>query len=192
MNNLKSKGFHRHARDPLWDESHRGGDHHRRGGGHRHGGGGRRRLFDQGDLRLIILKLAAETPRHGYEIIKLVEDKSGGAYTPSPGIVYPTLTLLEELGYVAQSASDGAKKLYAITQDGKAFLDQNRATVDDLMARMDKIGAAQGETSPQILRAIDNLRSALRLRLAQGGIGGDQSQAIADALDKAAKKIEQS
>src|SRR5215470_19747201 len=77
---------------------------------HRGGRGGLGRFFAHGDLRLVILSLIAEKPRHGYEIIKAIEDQVGGAYSPSPGVIYPTLTLLEELGYVTVQASDGAKK----------------------------------------------------------------------------------
>src|SRR5712691_1530926 len=101
-----------------------GGRRRSRGGGRRHG-----RVFDHGDLRFVILQLIAESPRHGYEIIKAIEDKLGGAYSPSPGVVYPTLTLLEELGYATLSASEGSKKLYSITQEGVAYLDSNRETV---------------------------------------------------------------
>ena len=79
------------------------------------------RMLGQGDLRLIMLALIAEQPRHGYEIIKLIEDKTEGSYSPSPGIVYPTLTYLEETGYVTAQAY-GAKKLYTITGDGHAHL----------------------------------------------------------------------
>src|SRR6185295_14571381 len=85
-----------------------GGDHGGRGWGHRHGGG--RRFFEQGDLRLVILALIAEKPRHGYELIKDIEDRFGGAYAPSPGVVYPLLTMLEELGLVSLESSEGGKK----------------------------------------------------------------------------------
>src|ERR1700675_2677186 len=83
--------------------------------GFHHLRGGRGRIFDQGDLRFVILRLIAEKPRHGYEIIKDIEDRLAGSYSPSPGVIYPTLTLLEELGYASVTASEGGKKLYAIT-----------------------------------------------------------------------------
>ena len=93
------------------------------GGGrmHRHFGlfGARRRFFGQGDVRLIILKLIGEKPSHGYEIIKAIEDRLGGAYSPSPGIVYPALTLLEEQGLIRVETTDGPRKLYAITPEGE-------------------------------------------------------------------------
>src|SRR5271156_2115593 len=128
---------------------------HRRGrhGGHgysgRHGYGGSSntgpddiragRMLAQGDLRLIALAFIAEAPRHGYEIIKLVEEKTGDWYSPSPGIVYPTLTYLEEAGYVT-AATEGAKKLYAITEEGRAYLAANRQLVDAVLDRLTALG----------------------------------------------------
>ena len=97
------------------------------------------RMLVQGDLRLIALALIAEQPRYGYEIIKLLEDKTAGWYSPSPGIVYPTLTYLEEAGHVTVQA-EGAKKLYAITDEGRAHLEQNRVFVDAVLERLAAIG----------------------------------------------------
>jgi len=97
------------------------------------------RMLATGDLRLIALALIAEQPRHGYEIIKLLEDKTAGWYSPSPGIVYPTLTLLEEASYVTAQA-DGAKKLYTITAEGSAHLEENRDFVDAVLERMSAVG----------------------------------------------------
>jgi len=97
------------------------------------------RMLATGDLRLIALALIAEQPRHGYEIIKLLEDKTAGWYAPSPGIVYPTLTFLEEAGYVTGQA-EGAKKLYTITEEGRAHLAGNRDFVDAVLERMSAVG----------------------------------------------------
>src|SRR5437763_13926005 len=97
---------------------------HRGGRGHR--GFGLRRMFEQVDLRFVILHLLSEKPRHGYEIIKAIEERFGGMYSPSPGVVYPTLTLLEELGHATVTAAEAGKKLYAITEAGTAFLAENR------------------------------------------------------------------
>jgi DNA-binding PadR family transcriptional regulator len=97
------------------------------------------RMLAQGDLRLIALALIAEQPRHGYEIIKVLEDKTAGWYSPSPGIVYPTLTYLEEAGHVTVQA-DGAKKLYSITEEGRAHLAENQDFVDAVLARLSAIG----------------------------------------------------
>ena len=97
------------------------------------------RMLATGDLRLIALALIAEQPRHGYEIIKLLEDRTAGWYSPSPGIVYPTLTFLEEAGYVT-AQSEGAKKLYTITEEGRAYLEENRDFVDAVLERMSAVG----------------------------------------------------
>src|SRR5262249_42131638 len=97
------------------------------------------RMLATGDLRLIALALIAEQPRHGYEIIKLLEDKTAGWDSPSPGIVYPTLTYLEEAGYVTAQA-EGAKKLYTITEEGQAHLAENRDFVDAVLERMSAVG----------------------------------------------------
>jgi DNA-binding PadR family transcriptional regulator len=97
------------------------------------------RMLAQGDLRLIALAFIAEEPRHGYEIIKLVEEKTADWYSPSPGIVYPTLTYLEEAGYVTAS-TEGSKKLYAITDEGRAYLKANRDLVDVVIERLTALG----------------------------------------------------
>jgi DNA-binding PadR family transcriptional regulator len=151
----------------------------------------RRRFFGQGDVRLIILKLIGEKPSHGYEIIKAIEDRLGGAYSPSPGIVYPALTLLEEQGLIRVETTDGPRKLYAITPEGETELERNRAMADEIFARMAAINARHGGgPAPQIVRAMENLKLALRLRLSQGPLGVEQVATIANLLDEAAKSVE--
>ncbi|MEJ0078527.1 MAG: PadR family transcriptional regulator [Alphaproteobacteria bacterium] len=135
---------HRHGGEGHWAAGGRRWRRHFGGGfGGRHGMGGDMmragRMLAQGDLRLIALALIAEQPRHGYEIIKLLEDRTEGWYSPSPGIVYPTLTYLEEAGYVTAQA-EGAKKLYTITDEGRAYLEQNRDFVDAVLERLSTIG----------------------------------------------------
>ena len=188
---------HRHSH---YDHGRRfGRAEHSYGGQHlghnRHGrqgrGGGLGRFFAHGDLRLVILHLIAEKPRHGYEIIKEIEEQVAGAYSPSPGVIYPTLTHLEELGYVTVSTGDGAKKLHEITAEGRAFLDANRRAVDALLARMVETNRAHGGgTAPQILRAMENLSLALRLRLSRGPLSEEQINAVAAAIDAAATGVE--
>jgi DNA-binding PadR family transcriptional regulator len=152
----------------------------------------RERVFEQGDLRLVLLKLIADQPRHGYELIKAVEDAVAGAYSPSPGVVYPTLTLLEELGYATAALEEGGKKLFSITPEGEAFLTAQADVVAALFARIADIATAnRGRRSPQILRAMENLRTALRLRLSRGPLSEEQVQAVAAALDAAARAVEQ-
>lgn len=122
----------------------------RRGGGGPFGWGGDRgfgggdflragRMLAQGDLRLLALTLIAEQPRHGYEIIKVIEERTAGWYSPSPGVVYPTLTYLEDAGYVT-SGTEGSKKLYTITEAGKAHLEENRDIADVVLKRFARIG----------------------------------------------------
>jgi DNA-binding PadR family transcriptional regulator len=180
------------------------GHHHRGGhpafgrgpfgfhGHHRHHGrGGPGRFFDHGDLRFVLLKLIAEQPSHGYELIKAVEQAVGGAYTPSPGVVYPTLTLLAELGYVAESDGGGAKKLYTITPEGRAFLETNGRHVEGLFGRMAEAAARSTVAAPGLVRAQENLKTALRLKLTSGALTEPQVTAIAKVLDDAAQAIEQ-
>jgi len=165
-------------------------------GHRRHGHGSRSaaglgRFFAQGDLRLVILHLIAERPRHGYEIIKEIEDQVGGAYSPSPGVIYPTLTLLEELGHATVTPGNGAKKLYAITAEGRAYLDAYRPAVEALLARMQEAGRVHGGgPAPQILRAMENLKLALRMRLSRGPLSDGQINAVAAAIDGAAVNVE--
>ncbi|HLH10314.1 MAG TPA: PadR family transcriptional regulator, partial [Methylovirgula sp.] len=133
-----------------------GAGRHRRGGfggfGFGRGGGNMdpddmlraKRMLAQNDLRLIALSFIAEAPRHGYEIIKLVEERTADWYSPSPGIVYPTLTYLEEAGYVT-AANEGSKKLYTITDEGRAYLAANRELVDVVLERLAAIGERVGQ-----------------------------------------------
>src|SRR6202453_338873 len=137
-------------------------------GGWRHGfrgsRGGAMRFFGAGDLRYVILQLIAEKPSHGYEIIKSIQERLGGTYAPSPGVVYPMLTMLEEMGH-ATVVTDGARKLYTITEEGSKALSENKAVVDAIYARMDQARKEQGgDRSPQIERAIENFRMALRMK----------------------------
>lgn len=155
-------------------------------GGHRRGG----RMLEHGRLRLALLQLIAAKPAHGYELIKAIEEKTQGAYCPSPGVVYPTLTLLEELGYVSVDASSGSRKLYSITTTGQTHLEEHRTTLEEMSRRF----ASQHHRSdlpPPILRGMENLKMALRMRLQQGEISNETARAIAATLDQATQTIEQ-
>lgn len=152
-----------------------------------------RRMFDQGDLKFVVLALIAEQPRHGYEIIKEIEHRVGGAYAPSPGVIYPLLTMLEEMGLAELSASEGSKKLYAITEPGRAELEGNKANVDALFARIASARESfSSGRSPQLVRAMENLKLALRLRMERGPLNEDELQSVAAAIDAAAQAIERS
>ena len=177
------------------------------GFGGRHGMGGgdmirAGRMLATGDLRLIALALIAEQPRHGYEIIKVMEEKTSGWYSPSPGIVYPTLTYLEEAGYVTAEA-DGAKKLYTITNEGRAYLDQNRDFVDAVLGRLAAIGQkvarmrrrlggedaddGRGPALPPLVRAaLENLREVAAQRL-EGN--ADAEAKLVEILARAAQEL---
>ena len=117
----------------------RGRSFDRMGGGFMGPGIRAAKILASGDLRLIILALLSEKPRHGYEIIKAIEEHSSGIYSPSPGMVYPALTYLEELGYTA-SESEGTKKLYRITEAGTAYLNENRASVEETLEQLARYG----------------------------------------------------
>ena len=178
---------------PIGNEprGHRG--HFFKGGGH-HGPRkhGLRRFFAHGDLRLVVLSVVHEKPSHGYEIIKAIEERVGGAYSPSPGVIYPTLTLLEDLGYVTLRSADGSsKKLFEITAEGKAYLKANRKTLDELFTRMDEAGRShRSGAAPQIVRAMENFKLALRLRSSNGPLTQEQVDAVAAAIDAAAIAVE--
>ena len=157
-----------------------------RGGGRRGGGG---RMFGHGDLKLLLLALIEQQPRHGYELIRLIEEMFHGHYSPSPGAIYPTLTMLEELGHAQVENEQGGRKLYAITDAGRAFLDENRAAVEAVMSRTEQSArmAAKMSMPMSIRNAMHALKHALLMR------GTDWSKAetqrVASILEKAAADI---
>jgi DNA-binding PadR family transcriptional regulator len=159
-------------------------------GRHGHFGRGGRvaRFLEHGDLRLLVLHLIGQEPRHGYELIKAVEDATGGAYAPSPGVIYPTLTMLEELGQ-ASAAVEGTKKLYSITDAGRAALAENQATVDTILARLAG-GSGGRESAMPVMRAMENVKTALRMKLGGRSASAETLRRVADALDELARKIE--
>ena len=182
------QGFHgRHA-------AHDGFGRHRHGEGGRgeRGGPGREsRLFEHGDLRLVIIALLAEQPRYGYDIIKALEDRVGGGYSPSPGVVYPTLTLLEEIGHAVVSEERAGRKLYTLSPEGHAFLAANRTAADAVLARIDAGAAARRGPPSPVVRALENLQVAVRLRLKGQNATPAQIRAVADAIDAAARTVEE-
>jgi DNA-binding PadR family transcriptional regulator len=172
-----------HRRGHL-GRGHHGRGHHERGRG--------RRLFDYGDLRLLMLAIIAERPSHGYELIKAIEERASGSYAPSPGVVYPTLAWLDDMGYASIEVQDGGRKRYRITVEGEAFLTANRAMVDTLLARIASSGAERGEVPAPVIRAMENLKLAMRLRLRRGTVDQPAADAIAAALDAATQAVERS
>lgn len=156
----------------------------------RGGGRGRRRMFDGGELRLILLKLIEEAPRHGYELIRAVEERSGGAYAPSPGVVYPTLTMLDEMALI-EAQAEGARKAYAITAAGSAELAEKAVEVEALFARLAELGEMHVRHSGgPVRRAMSNLRAVLQERLSASSVESETLHDVAAILDEAAQKIE--
>ena len=165
------------------------------GGGRGPRGSSGGRVFGHGGLRFVLLQLIANHPSHGYELIKSIEDRLGGAYSPSPGTVYPTLTLMEEQGLLSVEEADaGGRKRYRITAAGSTFLEENRTTADAMLARMqggvDGAGP-RGGRPPQVTRAIENLKLAMRMRLSREALTPEQANAFAAVLDHAAQQLEQ-
>ncbi|MCB8877963.1 PadR family transcriptional regulator [Acidisoma silvae] len=145
------------------------------------------RLFDYGELRLVVLNLLSEQPRHGYEIIKEIEERTGGSYSPSPGVMYPTLSMLDELGQITLSEG-GSRKLYKITRDGEAYLDLHKVSRDAAIAQMDRARAAQtGSRAPKVILAISRLQETMDQ--VGGRLTEDQTQAIVDILEMASLAI---
>jgi len=167
----------RHA----WGGRH-GGMH---GRGRRPGGGGR--FFDHGALRFVVLSLLADKPRNGYELIKAIEEKSGGSYSPSPGVIYPTLNLLEEAGHIRPVEIDG-KKAFEISEDGKAALEANRKIVETFEERMQ--GDAEGAQRAELRQALGRLTLAIRSKMAEGGLPEAQLQTLIAAINAAAEEVE--
>jgi DNA-binding PadR family transcriptional regulator len=178
---------HRHA----GPRGHHGFGRHGRGEGDEGRGGRRRRVFDSGELRLVLLKLIADQPRHGYELIRAIEDLTGGSYVPSPGMVYPTLTLLQDMGHIEEAISDGARKQFTVTAEGSEHLATRRPEVEALFARLAALASARKRTDGgPIRRAMENLRTALAYRLDRDDVESDTLHAAAAILDDAAQKIE--
>ena len=194
--------------DGRWAAGRGWGRRHGFGFGGRHGMGGddmirAGRMLATGDLRLIALALIAEQPRHGYEIIKVLEEKTAGWYSPSPGIVYPTLTFLEEAGYITGQA-EGAKKLYTITDEGRANLDENRDFVDAVLERLAAVGSKiararrrfgrddedeerGGRRLPPLVRAaLENLREVAGERMENDA---DAEARLVEILARAAQEL---
>ena len=151
----------------------------------------RKRMFEGGELRLVMLKLISDQPRHGYELIKAIEDMTGGEYAPSPGIVYPTLTMLEDMGQIVEAKSKDTKKVYEATAEGRAHLEEKSAEVEELIDRLEGHGhhRRRGQR-PEIGRAIGNLMTALRNRIAHEGWNEQLLDEVVDILDEAAQRIE--
>ena len=157
----------------------------------RAGGRRGRRVFESGELRLVLLKLVAEQPRHGYDLIRAIEEMTGGRYAPSPGVVYPTLTLLEEMGLIDQAPGQGARKPFQITDAGREHLEENAEDAEELIGRLKALSPSfSPEGSSPIWRAMRNLGVAIRNRAAHGEITDETKFELAALIDELAQKIE--
>jgi len=154
-------------------------------------GGRRRRVFDSNELRLVLLKLIADQPRHGYDLIRAIEELTGGFYVPSPGVVYPTLTLLQEMGHIEEAPSEGARKAFTVTTAGAEHLTAKKAEVDELFARLAQFGKAHERSDGgPVRRAMQNLKTVLRSRFERDELKAETLHQVAAILDEAAQKIE--
>ena len=184
-------GMHRGGRGFGHGFGHGFGGGGRRSGGGRGERGERRRMFDGGELRLVLLKLIADEPRHGYDLIRQIEELTGGSYAPSPGVIYPTLTMLDDMGLIEAQQSDGAKKLFAITDAGRAELDANSEIVEAALTRLTAVGEETQRTdSASVRRAMGNLRQVLMNRLGDRDLDNAALHDIVALIDEAAQKIE--
>jgi len=147
-----------------------------------------RRRAERGEVRFLVLDAIAERPRHGYEVIQHVEQRTGGNYRPSPGVIYPTLQLLEELEYAKVVDQDG-RKAYAITDAGRQELAANRRAVDDFYDRFDD-EPWDAEDFAELMQGVARLVKAFRRGTRQGRMSPATLKAIKRALDEALDKIE--
>ncbi|HOZ27804.1 MAG TPA: PadR family transcriptional regulator [Hyphomonadaceae bacterium] len=196
----RSEMFAAFAEKLAMGRGHRGGGWGRRGGrddddgsegfGRGFGGrGGGGRLLGHGDLRLLLLALIGEMPSHGYDLIRAVEERFAGAYAPSPGAVYPTLTMLEEQDLVKAEAAEGSKRLYTITDAGKAFLEENAAMVEGILARINLAAAAFARhmAPDEVHEAWKTLRQAMNMK--RTAWTKEETDRVVAILGKAARDI---
>jgi DNA-binding PadR family transcriptional regulator len=150
-----------------------------------------RRMFESGELRLVLLKLIADEPRHGYDLIRAIEEITGGEYAPSPGVVYPTLTLLQDMGMVEEAPGEGPRKPFQVTDEGRSHLAEREQEVEALFERLRDLAPREEHAAgPAIGRAVKNLMTALRHRVGREGLNDELLHEIAAILDEAAQRIE--
>ncbi|MCQ8780833.1 PadR family transcriptional regulator [Mangrovibrevibacter kandeliae] len=153
--------------------------------------GGRRRMFDGNELRLVLLKLIADEPRHGYDLIRAIEERTGGVYAPSPGVVYPTLTLLSDMGLIAEQATEQPRKLFAVTEDGTRHLEEHADEVVAVLARLDALRDQQDRGGAMPLRrAMMNLWTVVGNRMRER-VDREKVNEAVRLIDEVARKIEQ-
>lgn len=171
------------------------GHHHEHGCGHRHGrgGGGRRqRFFGHGELRLVILDILTRDASHGYELIKAIETLTQGHYTPSPGVIYPTLDFLQDQELIVISEEEGGRKQITITTQGQQWLEENREHLALIHERVKaRCVGFELRKNPQMKRALENFKAVLDLRVNHGDTSDAQIKKIIGIIDRAALDIAQ-
>lgn len=186
---FRGPGFKARARFDEDFARGRDADGEERGPGRR--GGRRGRMFAAGELRLALLALIAENPSHGYELIKAIEEMTGGDYAPSPGAVYPTLQLLEDEGAIVEADAEGAKKPFRVTEQGETELADRSDEVSELLRRLGRHGERTTTVrSHDVFRAMGNLGSVLKNRARAGKLDERTINDIVDMIDEMAKRIE--
>ncbi|EMN3918904.1 PadR family transcriptional regulator [Citrobacter farmeri] len=174
----------------------KGEGHHHDGCEHRHGrggGGGRRqRFFGHGELRLVILDIISREASHGYELIKAIENLTQGNYTPSPGVIYPTLDFLQDQAFITISEEEGGRKKITLTDTGAQWLEENREHLGHIQERVNARNVGfELRKNPQMKRALENFKAVLDLRVNQGDISDAQLKKIIGVIDRAALEITQ-
>jgi len=160
-------------------------------GGSRRGGRRSRRMFESGELRLVLLRLIADDPRHGYDLIRAIEDLTGGEYAPSPGVVYPTLTLLQDMGLIEEAPGEGPRKPFQVTDEGRAHLEEKADEVEALFDRLREFAPKESHHGGATIgRGIQNLMAAVRNRVSRVGWDEELTHEITSILDEAAQRIE--
>ncbi|SFE11756.1 DNA-binding transcriptional regulator, PadR family [Phytobacter palmae] len=193
---------HHNAFDEECQHSHDGechtgsrGEHHRGHHGEAHhgrGGGRRQRFFGHGELRLVILDILTRNASHGYELIKEIETLTQGNYTPSPGVIYPTLDLLQDQQLIIINEEDGGRKKIAITPEGRAWLAENSEHLQHIQARIKARSVGyQLRKDPQMKRALENFKAVLDLKVNQSEVSAAQLKQIIGIIDRAALDISQ-
>ncbi|MFK3710100.1 PadR family transcriptional regulator [Leclercia adecarboxylata] len=156
------------------------------------GGGRRQRFFGHGELRLVILDLLTRNASHGYELIKDIESMTQGNYTPSPGVIYPTLDFLQDQAFITITEEENGRKQIAITVAGQRWLDENLEQLENIQARIKARSVGfQLRKNPQMKRALDNFKAVLDLKVNQEGLSDAQLKQIIAVIDRASLEINQ-
>ncbi|MGY5955331.1 PadR family transcriptional regulator [Kosakonia sp. BK9b] len=179
----------RHPHDHHDDEQrHRHDEAHHHG----HGGGRRQRFFGHGELRLVILHLLTSGASHGYELIKEIETLTGGNYTPSPGVIYPTLDFLQDQQLITVNDEENGRRRITITAEGLRWLDESQTQLEQIRERIKARNVGrQLRKDPQMKRALENFKAVLDLRVNQGEVSAAQLKQIIGIIDRAALDISQ-